>query len=89
MGLWGSSDHIVEALAYHHYPTQSLRKKFNPLTAVYIANILAHDLHPDGSGKLNPPVEADYLANLGLTERLPIWRNISQEVVGKMDNSGL
>jgi HD-like signal output (HDOD) protein len=83
MGLWGLSDHIVEALVYHHYPAKSLAKAFSPLTAVHIANALAHELYPDGSAELNAAIAADYLADLGLTERLPVWRSICQEEVEK------
>jgi len=35
--LWGFSDVIVEAVALHHYPSQSTDMEFTPLTAVHVA----------------------------------------------------
>ena len=40
LGLWGLPDNIVEAVAFHHLPSESLDREFNILSAVHIANSL-------------------------------------------------
>jgi len=40
LGLWGFSDSIVEAIAYHHRPSEYKDNHFTPFKAVYVANLL-------------------------------------------------
>jgi HD-like signal output (HDOD) protein/CheY-like chemotaxis protein len=44
IGLWGLSDGVVEALAFHHRPGDGLSLGFSPLTAVHVANVFEHQL---------------------------------------------
>ena len=39
LALWGVSDPVVEALAYHHAPSECLNKELSSLTGVYLANL--------------------------------------------------
>ena len=49
LGLWGFNDSIVEALALHHNPAESLQEDLSVLTVVHIANGLTHKID---SGRL-------------------------------------
>ncbi len=69
LGLWGLPAMIVEAVAFHHTPDKSSHQRFSPLTAVHVANAIEHELDGD-SHYLNE----DYLANLGLNDRVDVWR---------------
>jgi HD-like signal output (HDOD) protein len=69
LGLWGLPAMIVEAVAFHHTPDKSSHQRFSPLTAVHVANALEHEMDGD-SCYLNE----DYLANLGLSDRVDAWR---------------
>ncbi len=40
--LWGLPDAVVEAVAYHHAPSRCPVRHASPLTAVHVANRLAH-----------------------------------------------
>ncbi|MCL4294668.1 MAG: HDOD domain-containing protein [Anaerolineae bacterium] len=82
LGLWGVPDPVVEALAFHHTPLKKLTREFSPLTAVYIANALAREIPPTGEIEQVAGVDAVYLAELGLTERWPLWLRCCQEVMG-------
>ncbi|HBF34354.1 TPA: two-component system response regulator [Candidatus Sumerlaeota bacterium] len=42
LGLWGFPDAIVEAVAYHHNPSESHVQCFAPVIAVHVANALDH-----------------------------------------------
>lgn len=66
--LWGISDPVVEAVAYHHEPALSGATSFSALTAVHAANELAH------GGRGN--IASDYLQSLGLTGRFEAWKSL-------------
>ncbi len=70
LAIWGLPVAIIEAVALHHHPARFLSQAFCPLTAVHAANAIEH---AESSGANNLPVDADYLAQLGLDQRLPIW----------------
>jgi putative nucleotidyltransferase with HDIG domain len=73
LGIWGVSDAIVEAVAYHHRPSACGDGSFSALTAVHVANALAEAEH---STSESHPLDADrtYLTTLGFTERLTEWQ---------------
>jgi HD-like signal output (HDOD) protein len=67
---WGLPVTVIEALALHHLPTRLFTRDFSPLTAVHLANAMAHALN-DGNGELK--VDREYLADLGLEGRMDQW----------------
>lgn len=73
VGLWGIADTIVEALAFHHNPAMCPTKSFNLVTAVHAANVLVSETCPGEAGTASP-VDYVYIAELGLSERLSVWR---------------
>ncbi len=66
--LWGISDPVVEAVAFHHEPELCGARSFSPLTAVHAANELAR------CGQA--AVASDYLAGLDLAERFERWKKL-------------
>jgi len=86
VGLWGMSDSIVEALAFHHRPTESLDAKFGLVTAVHVANVLEGELHEESESKRSA-LDEDYLAELNMADRLPIWRQSCHEQVANVSSS--
>jgi HD-like signal output (HDOD) protein len=73
LGIWGLSDTIVEAVAFHHDPERSTGHTFGPLTAVHIANVLEEQEQAAGMG--GPPIlaDTDYLAACGLDPDMSKW----------------
>ena len=65
LGLWGLPEALVEAVAWHHRPSQCPGRDFTVLTAVHAADTAL----PGGDGV--PDVE--YLERLGLRDRMPVW----------------
>jgi putative nucleotidyltransferase with HDIG domain len=74
LGLWGLPDPIVEALAFHHCPSACPDQRFSPLTAVHIANALVATEDSTEAGGTPAALDSAYVAQLGLSERLPTWR---------------
>jgi HD-like signal output (HDOD) protein len=81
MGLWGLSDVIIDALAYHHLPSACPTQMWSPLAAVHIAEALVHDLTPDLTVGPTPAIDTDYLEALGLRNHLPTWREHTQKAI--------
>lgn len=78
LGIWGLSDSIVEAVAFHHEPTGSVGQAFSPLTAVHVANAFEEEDRAIGVGEQALPPDGGYLAQGGWTDQLPLWRSACQ-----------
>lgn len=78
LGLWGFSASIVEAVAYHHCPSQRGEKTFSALTVVHAANVLEHESTSDRAIPPSVCMDEAYLKELGLLSRLPQWREKCQ-----------
>ncbi len=77
LGLWGIDSLAVEAIAHHHHPNRIPHSGFDSSAAVYLANLLAHeiDLHPsDLHGKELSEADRACLEALGVLEQFPAFR---------------
>lgn len=82
LGLWGLSDSIVEAVMFHHNPSNCPNQIFGPLTAVHIANAMKPEqMHTPEMDTTIVGIDNEYLARLGLTERLSVWQEISSQLL--------
>jgi HD-like signal output (HDOD) protein/CheY-like chemotaxis protein len=73
LGLWGLPESVVKAVALHHGPSDELSEEFSAVTAVFVANALAHE--PTASeDEYADVLESDDLGNLDA--RLPAWREL-------------
>ena len=79
-GLWGLPDPIIEAVAFHHHPSRCSATGFTPLTAVHAANVIDHEQDPPWTGRDASPLDTEYLAQLGLADRLPAWRDLYTKI---------
>jgi HD-like signal output (HDOD) protein len=70
MGLWGLSDRIVEAIAYHHRPRECAYSGWSPLTAVHAANALVNERLQAGDAEL----DLEYLESVVSPRRIDAWR---------------
>ncbi|MFK7848413.1 MAG: response regulator [Rhodothermales bacterium] len=78
LGLWGFRDNIVEAVAFHHRPSDCLGTTFSPLTAVHIADALENE-YGSPTGPSIATIHVDYLIRLGLIDKLGDWRQVCLE----------
>lgn len=77
VGMWNMPSCIVEAAAFHHEPPLGEHEQLTPLAAVHIANVLEHQLRPRDEFRVAPIINAAFLNELGLLQRLPVWRATS------------
>jgi HD-like signal output (HDOD) protein/CheY-like chemotaxis protein len=83
LGLWGIPDLAVEAVAHHHHPTRIPHSGFDSSTAVYVADLLAHELdtHPgDATGEELKESDRGCLETLGILHRFAEFRGLAVEV---------
>jgi HD-like signal output (HDOD) protein/CheY-like chemotaxis protein len=83
LGLWGLPYSVVEGVALHHGPNRVPHQNFDAVSAVYLANLLAHELERASDGGTPLYNLEDYqeeLHQLGVTELLPAWRAMAKQV---------
>jgi HD-like signal output (HDOD) protein len=73
-GVWGLPGTIVEAVAWHHEPAESLSSKFSPLAAVHAASAY-HDEKCTSRLRDRTRIDSTYLARIGCAERDKQWRS--------------
>ena len=74
LGLWGVSDAIVEAVAYHHHPRERCQEGFSLLAAVHVANALEEAGDPITTSGIPTPIDHEYLTACGLAKHVPLWQ---------------
>ncbi|MFN0085853.1 MAG: response regulator [Blastocatellia bacterium] len=80
LGLWGLPKSIIEAVAFHHQPRQSMAGGFGPITAVHIGNVVEHEIQASPGAHGRAALDLDYLAELGLESRVPVWRDLCVQI---------
>jgi HD-like signal output (HDOD) protein len=83
LGLWGLPVPVVEAIGLHHCPGRALQKTFSPLAAVHVANVLVQEQHAAKEAIPCSPIDTNYLGDLGLSDRLDIWRGAWHDNLSK------
>jgi len=79
-GLWGLSAPMVDAVAFHLQPGKSDAAAFGPLAAVHVANVFAGKFSADKPPGKPVELDIDFLARLGLQQRLTAWRSEIEDV---------
>jgi len=83
LGIWGLPFAIVEAVAWHHRPSECLANEMSPLAAVHVANLLhlqKHGLNPD----CEQPFDTDFLARIGKLDQLESWTEACYEAMSQV-----
>ena len=75
LGLWGLPARVIEGISLHHLPGESKASEFSPLTAVHVAECFI------ASPAAATSVDMEYLAKIGLADRLPDWRAAVDEAL--------
>ncbi len=83
LGLWGIPDHIVEAVALHHFPSRLLDNTFSALTALHLANALLHKV--DYTTKIEdvPSLDMKYLDKINLKSGPADWIKLCEKIKEK------
>lgn len=82
-GLWGLPESIVEAVAYHHSPSGCPHPGPTILTALHVADILSSELCAGETFSHGAQPDLDYLAVMGVSDRLPEWRELARQMAAE------
>ena len=81
MNLWGLSQPIVEAIAYHHRPQQSPCQTLTPLTTVHVANFIEHQAWVVNRRYARRSIDKDYLITMGVGGKFKEWLKLGEELI--------
>ncbi|MEI6211218.1 MAG: response regulator [bacterium] len=75
MALWGFSDNIVNACAFHHQPSVLESKGFSPVAAVHCANVFDHGDALRGKS-IAEVLDQEYITREGWASKIEAWRGV-------------
>jgi len=73
LGLWGFPNSIVEAVAFHHSPSQASEKGINLAGIVHVADRLVHLRSENRAGSIDAGLQAGFMEGMELGDCLPKW----------------
>ena len=73
-GLWGFSDAIIQACAYHHFPSECISCDNDLLLCVHVANVFDHNAQGINLGE---KLDISFLKQHGKEMKLAEWRKIT------------
>ena len=78
IAIWGLPHRIVEAVAWHHFPSMSGEHQSSPVTAVHVANAFLSEgefSHLPAKSVL----DNKHFEQTGLSERIAAWQQLCQD----------
>lgn len=82
LGLWGFSDLVVEAVAFHHEPQKAMDSEPSATTAVHIVQTLCRSLRSGlGENETVPGLDLAYLKKIGVETDIAKFRTICTSIV--------
>lgn len=76
LGIWGLPDAVVEAVAFHHKPSECLLQGFGALAAVHVANVVDHERTGTDQNLLAPMYDVEFLTRAALSHKVTAWRDL-------------
>ncbi len=78
LALWNLPDPVIEAVAYHHRPSDAPPQSFGTLAAVHAADALDRRVNPSANAMPAEPLDEAYLESLGLRAEVSAWIKLAQ-----------
>ena len=85
LGVWGLPEPIVEAVAYHHFPSECPEREFGALTAVHAADFLYYAVTGGPPYQGVQLVDQPYLEASGVLDRLKPWKEACAQSIQMSD----
>ncbi len=76
LGIWGLSEPIVNAVAFHHYPIGLPHESLDTLTIVHVANTFVQRRSSKKDQDSQPGLDTAYLDRLHVEDRVEVWRKV-------------
>ena len=82
LGLWGFSDPVVEAVAFHHAPQKAMDGEPSATTALHIVQVLCRSLRSGlGENEAVPGLDLVYLKKIGVGADIAKFRKICTSAI--------
>ena len=81
MGLWGMSENVVQAIAFHHNPSGWEPQELGLHSIVHAANVFEHELRVVHENYRTPELDLDHFEATGLAGKLGAWRDQCQLLI--------
>lgn len=88
VGLWGLSESVMHALAYHHHPSDCPVPDCQPLLAVHVANYLEHELCVFHQHYAKRDLDRGYVASLGHEGKASQWLALGKDMLRRECENG-
>ncbi len=86
LGLWGLSNRVVEAVAFHSEPSRAPGEpQFGSLCALHLANIFEKQAHSFVGVQKHASFDEAYLGRVGILERVEKLRSLCSKGIGTVD----
>jgi len=72
LNLWGFPQDVVNAIAFHHYPSNSKQNNLSPLTFVHISESFITGEQLDNEDKILQLLDTDYMEKIGIAGDIPV-----------------
>jgi HD-like signal output (HDOD) protein/CheY-like chemotaxis protein len=87
LGLWGLTDSIVEAVAWHHQPVHAQPNSFSALIAVHAADYYDNQMHVHPFSNETSGMDEALLDQIGLQRQLPSGEKACRELASRSENA--
>ncbi|MCF7707869.1 MAG: HDOD domain-containing protein [Verrucomicrobia bacterium] len=78
LGLWGLPNQVLDAVAYHHRPSEGVTEGLGLPVIIHASNFLQHESASDdahgGAGQRD--IDMEYFEELGLQDNIEKWREL-------------
>ena len=76
LNLWGINTDIVESATFHNAPQQCPNENFSVVSAVYVANVIDHQLCCGLGDGWSESIDMDYLERIGVADKWSQWQKM-------------
>lgn len=83
LSLWGLPDALIEAVVFHHCPSDCPALGFTPMSAVHIAEGFERCGQSAHGSTVATELDMNYLTRLGLSQRIEAWTAIANDLRAK------
>ena len=82
LALWGLPQTIIEAAAYHHFPSRLGSSQFGVISALHTANGLFHlEMDSDKNSEFSKYLDLDHLLACQVLPNLNDWRQLTRKML--------
>jgi putative nucleotidyltransferase with HDIG domain len=82
LGLWGLPEPIVEAVAFHHRPSDCPSAGFGALGTVHAADAIEHEMHQADAIGAAAPVDTAYMDRFDASRQYAAWKSACLDADG-------